>query len=135
MSAVNIPAIIDAENIDEVLELRQWLQDTITQIEHEHTQLTQFLQTIEMLLRKPALGETQTTIEKQLDNIKQCFAPDLCKRLVFTYDDSTICIRPRRYLDRPVWQGITSIINQLNGHWLPAGADSHWVIPMKPLTS
>ena len=103
MSAVNIPAIIDAENIDEVLELRQWLQDTITQIEHERTQLSKFLQTIEMLLQKPVPGETQTTIEQQLDNIKQCFAPDLCKRLDFTHDDSTICIRPRQYLDRPVW--------------------------------
>jgi hypothetical protein len=130
MSALNIPTIIDAENIDEVLELRQWLQDAITRIEHEHTQLTQFLQTIEMLIRKPTPGETQKTIEQQLDNIKQCFAPSLCKQLDFTHDDSTICIRPRQYLDRLVWQNITSIIHQLNGHWLPAGADSHWVIPI-----
>jgi hypothetical protein len=128
---MNIPAIIDAENIDDVLALRQWLHDAITRIEHEHTQLTQFLTTIEQILNKPAPHETQTPIERLPDQVKQCFAPNLHNRLDFTHDDAMIRIRPRQYLDRTIWQAITTIIHQLNGYWRPVGAESYWTIPLQ----
>jgi hypothetical protein len=131
MSTLSINSIIENENITEVLELRQWLQDAITRIEHEHTQLIQLLKALDMIAQKPQPRETQTPIERQLNHAKLCFAPNLRNQLDFTHDESTIRIRPRQYLDRTVWQAITTIITQLNGHWQPAGTDSHWTIPQQ----
>jgi hypothetical protein len=121
---------MNAVIVEELLKMRTWLQEALLRNEQDKQQLTTFLSTIDTLLGSQPRAEAEHTPQVTIAEVKRVFDDELLKVLEITQEDPVIVIRRKQFLERDVWLTVNAKVDELNGHWISAGEDSRWEIPI-----
>ena len=125
------------EEIEELLEIKDWLQKRLSELEEEKEKLSRYVQVLETMTKTP-LRETvpvRETAPRQaglsLNQIKERFGSNLVGLLEFEIQGNRVMIRQKRFLESGVWRSITDIVRELNGRWVSRGEESRWEIDLE----
>lgn len=117
---------MDKEGIEELLEVKDWLQEEISEVDEE--KLKALLRVIDRALAELPTVEVKPKTGAALAEIKRVFESEVAKFLEFTQRGNVVVIRRIRFLERSVWLAVTEKVRPLNGRWISAGEDSRWEI-------
>ena len=68
--------------------------------------------------------------DQQLERVKQVFG-ELAGYLTFTAAEGKIVVRARQFLGSEVFSKVANITRMLGGHYISAGKESHFEIPLQ----
>jgi len=76
----------------------------------------------------PAAPASPSAKKRDINDVKQAFAPELVGMLLFEETGNLIVVKPRRFLGSDNFAKIASIVRDLGGEYISAGKNSHFKI-------
>jgi hypothetical protein len=124
---------MDEEIVNELMKIKTWLQEYLSKMEQDKQQLNMFIESIDQLVEKEARIEEVPPTTVTLEQVRHVFDDDLLNVLEFSQEGNTIVIQQQQFLERNIWLRINAKVDEINGHWVSAGEDSRWEIPVNEL--
>ncbi len=124
---------MDEETVNELMKIKTWFQEHLSKMEQDKQQLNRFIESIDKLVEKEARTEELPPTTVTLEQVRRVFDDDLLNVLDFSQEGNTIIIQQQQFLERTIWLRINTKVDEINGHWVSAGEDSRWEIPISEL--
>lgn len=122
---------MDEETVNELMKIKNWLQDYLSKLEHDKDQLMTFIESIDTLVEKEVRIEEIPPTSATLAEVRRVFNEELLNVLAFSQEGNTVIIRRQQYLERDTWLTVNAKVDELQGRWISAGEESRWEIPIR----